>query len=98
MSSTSFTYSYVFMLESFDLSECDWTPTSSMLLPQILSIQIICILLKLSNVFSASLSVEDTETKVKSVLNDISLLPGTRRSRNDHPIVQVCMGTWNNFQ
>ena len=48
LSSRAFTYSYVFLFESFELSECDRTPTSSMLLPQILSIQIICILLKLS--------------------------------------------------
>ena len=47
LSSTAFTYSYVFLFESFDLSECDRTLTSSMLLPQILSIQIICIILKL---------------------------------------------------
>ena len=67
MSSTAFTYSYVFWFESFDLSECDRTLTPSMLLPQILSIQILCILLKLSNVFSASLSAEDTETTFKFV-------------------------------
>ena len=67
LSSTAFTYSYVFLLESFDLSECDRTPTSSMLPSQILSIQIICILLKLSNVFSVSLSVEDTATKIESI-------------------------------
>ena len=63
MSSTSFTYSYVFLFESFDLSECDRTLTPSMLLPLILSIQIICILLKLSIVFSESLSAEDIEIK-----------------------------------
>ena len=28
--------------------------------------------------------------------NAISLLPETRRSRNDHPTVQACVGTWNN--
>jgi len=58
--STAFTYSYVFSFESFELSECDRTLTSLCFLPQTLSIQIICILLKLSNVFSASLSAEDT--------------------------------------
>ena len=68
-SPTALTYSYIFLFESFGLSECDRTLTSSMLLPQILSIQIICILLKLSNVFSASLSAEDTETNIKSILN-----------------------------
>ena len=87
LSSTTFTYSYVSSFEYFGLSECDRTLTSSMLLPQILYIQIICILLKLSNVFSASLSAEDTETKIESVLNIIPLLPETRRSRNDHPTV-----------
>ena len=47
LSSTTFTYSYVFMLESFlDLSECDRTLTHSVLLSQTLSVQIICILLK----------------------------------------------------
>ena len=69
LSSTAFTYSYVLSFESFGLSECDRTLTSSMLLPQILSIQIICILLKPSNVFSASLSAEDTETTFTSVFN-----------------------------
>ena len=98
LSSTAFTYSYVFSFESFELSECDRTLTSSMLLPQILSIQIICILLKPSNVFSASLSAEDTETNIESVLNAQSLLPKIRRSRNDHATVQACVGTWNNFQ
>ena len=88
LSSTTFTYSYVFLLESVDLSECDQTLTSSMLLSQILSIQIICILLKLSKVFSASLSAEDIETKVESVLMQYPycLKPGevgttTRQSR-----------------
>ena len=68
LSSTSFTYSYDFMFESFDLSECDRTLTPSMLLPQILSIQIICIQLKPSIVFSESLSAEDKETKIEFVL------------------------------
>ena len=88
-SSTTFTYSYVFMFESFDLSECDRTLTPSMLLPQILSIQIICILLKLSIVFSESLSAEDTEIKIEYVLMlyPYCLKPGeagttTRRSRH----------------
>ena len=67
LSSTSFTYSYVFIVESFELSECDRTLISLCLLSQTLSVQIICILLKLSNVFSASLSAEDTETNIKSV-------------------------------
>ena len=69
LSSTSFTYSYVFIVESFELSECDRTLTSLCFLSQTLSLQIICILLKLSNVFSASLSAEDTETTIKSVFN-----------------------------
>ena len=64
LSSTTFTYSYVFSFESFELSECDRTLTSPCFLPQTLSIQIICILLKLSNVFSASLSAEDIETNI----------------------------------
>ena len=98
LSSTAFTYSYVFLFESFELNECDWTLTSLCFLPQILSIQIICILLKPSNVFSASLSAEDTETKIESVLKALSLLLDTRRSRNDHLTVQACVGTWNNFQ
>ena len=98
MSSTALTYSYDFMFESFDLSECDQTLTPSVILPQNLSIQIICILLKLSNVFSASLSAEDIETNIKSVLNVQLLLPETQRSRNDHPTVHACVGTWNNFQ
>ena len=68
LSSTAFTYSYVFLFESFDLSECDRTLTSLWFLSQILSIQIICILLKLSIVFSESLSAEDTETKIESIL------------------------------
>ena len=72
LSSTAFTYSYAFLFESFDLSECDRTLTPSMLLPQILSAQIICILLKLSIVFSESLSAEDTETKVEHVFNATS--------------------------
>ena len=54
MSSTTFTYSYVFTIESFELSECDRTLISLCFLSQTLSVQIICILLKLSNVFSAS--------------------------------------------
>ena len=66
LSSTSFTYSYVFKIGSFELSECDRTLTSLCFLPQTLSVQIICILLKLSNVFSASLSAEGTETNIKS--------------------------------
>ena len=53
----------------FELSECDRTLTSLCFLSQTLSLQIICILLKLSNVFSASLSAEDTETTIKSVFN-----------------------------
>ena len=67
LSSTAFTYSYVFLVESFELSECDRTLISLCFLSQTLSVQIICILLKLSNVFSASLSAEDTETNIKSV-------------------------------
>ena len=63
LSSTTFTYSYVFIVESFELSECDRTLISLCLLSQTLSVQIICIMLKLSNVFSTSLSAEDTETK-----------------------------------
>ena len=98
LSSTAFTYSYVFSFESFELSECDRTLTSLCFLPQTLSIQIICILLKLSNVFSASLSAEDTETNIKSVLNVQFLLPETRRSRNDHPTVQAGVGMWDNSQ
>ena len=74
LSSTAYTYSYVFSFESFELSECDRTLISLCLLSQTLSVQIICILLKLSNVFSASLSAEDTETNIKSYLNDSSLL------------------------
>ena len=66
LSSTAFTYSYVFLVESFELSECDRTLISLCFLSQTLSVQIICILLKLSNVFSASLSVEDIETNIKS--------------------------------
>ena len=54
LSSTAFTYSYVFLVESFELSECDRTLISLCFLSQTLSVQIICILLKLSNVFSAS--------------------------------------------
>ena len=54
LSSTAFTYSYVFIVESFELSECDRTLISLCFLSQTLSIQIICILLKLSNVFSVS--------------------------------------------
>ena len=69
LSSTTFTYSYVFLVESFELSECDRTLTSLCFLSQTLSLQIICILLKLSNVFSASLSAEDTETNLKSAFN-----------------------------
>ena len=69
LSFIAFTYSYVFIVESFELSECDRTLTSLCFLSQILSLQIICILLKLSNVFSASLSVEDTKTNLKSTFN-----------------------------
>ena len=57
------------LVESFELSECDRTLTSLCFLSQTLSLQIICILLKLSNVFSASLLAEDTETNIKSVFN-----------------------------
>ena len=64
--STTFTYSYVFLVESFELSECDRTLISLCLPSQTLSVQIICILLKLSNAFSASLSAEDTEINIKS--------------------------------
>ena len=42
------------LVESFELSECDRTLISLCFLSQTLSVQIICILLKLSNVFSAS--------------------------------------------
>ena len=56
------------LLESFELSECDRTLISLCFLSQTLFVQIICILLKLSNVFSASLSAEDTKTKVESIL------------------------------
>ena len=98
LSSTTFTYSYVFLVESFELSECDRTLISLCFLSQTLSVQIICILLKLSNVFSASLSAEDTETNIKSVLNDSSLLPEIRRSRNDHPTVRAGVGTWDNYE
>ena len=69
LSSTAFSYSYVFLVESFELSECDRTLISLCFLSQTLSLQVICILLKLSNVFSASLSAEDTETTIKSVFN-----------------------------
>ena len=69
LSSTAFTYSYVFKIGSFELSECDRTLISLCFLSQTLSVQIICILLKLSNVFSASLSAEDTETNIKSIFN-----------------------------
>ena len=55
-------------------------------------------LLKLSNVFSASLSAEDTETNIKSVLNDSSLLFEIRRSRNNHPTNLAGMGTWDNSE
>ena len=72
LSSTTFTYSYVFIVESFELSECDRTLISLCLLSQTLSVQIICILLKLSNVFSASLSAEDTEINIKFYLNESS--------------------------
>ena len=65
LSSTAFTYSYVFLVESFELSECDWTLTSLCFLSQTLSLQVICILLKLSNVFTVSLSAEDIETTIK---------------------------------
>src|SRR3954462_11235868 len=82
--------------ESFELSECDRTPIYLCFLSQTLSVQIICILLKLSNVFSASLSDEDTETNIKSVLNALSLLPEIRRSRNDHPTNLAGVGTWDN--
>ena len=69
LSSTAFTYSYVFLVKSFELSECDRTLISLCFLSQTLSLQVICILLKLSNVFSASLSAEDIETTIKSVFN-----------------------------
>ena len=51
LSSTAFTYSYVLTVEYFELSECDRTLISLCLLSQTLSVHIICILLKLSNVF-----------------------------------------------
>ena len=75
LSSTAFTYSYVFLFESFELSECDRTLTSPCFLPQTLSLQVICTLLKLSNVFTASLSEEDTETNFKTAFN---VFPSTR--------------------
>ena len=34
----------------------------------------------------------------KSAFNVVSLLPEYRRSRNDHPTIQACVRTWNNFQ
>ena len=98
LSTTAFTYSYVFLVESFELSECDRTLISLCFLSQTLSVQIICILLKLSNVFSASLSAEDTETNIKSVLNDSSLLFEIRRNRNDHPTNLAGMETWDNSE
>ena len=102
LSSTAFTYSYVFIVASFELSECDRTLTSLCFLSQILSLQIICILLKLSNVFSASLLAEDTETNIKSVFNAKSfhLKPGevgttTRQSRHAWDVEQppICCMT-----
>ena len=98
LSSTAFTYSYVFKIESFELSECDRTVISLCFLSQTLFVQIICILLKLSNVISASLSAEDTETNIKSVLNDSSLLFEIRRSRNNHLTNPAGMGTWDNSE
>ena len=92
LSSTTFTYSYVFLVESFELSECDRTPISLCFLSQILSVQIICILLKLSNVFSASLSAKDTKTTIKSVFNAHS----STWSRNDHPTIKACVGRGTN--
>ena len=95
LSSTSFTYNYVFLFESFELSECDRTLVPLCFLSQALSIQIICILLKLSNVFSASLSAEDTETNINSfsMPNHFHLKPGevgttTRQSRRAWDVAQ----------
>ena len=42
-------------------------------------------MLEPSNIFSASLSAEDTETNFKSIFNAQSFMPETWRSRNDHP-------------
>ena len=98
LSSTAFTYSYVFDCESFELSECDRTLISLCFLSQTLSVQIICILLKLSNVFSAFLSAEGTEINIKSVLNDSSLLFEILRSRNNHPTSLAGVGTWDNSE
>ena len=97
LSSTTFTYSYVFIVESFELSECDRTLTSLCFLSQTLSLQIICILLKLSNVFSASLSAEDTETNIKSAFNANSFTwnPEKWERPPDNPGVR---GTWNKPQ
>ena len=96
LSSTSFTYSFVFLRLLIEISECDRTLISLCFLSQTLSVQIICILLKLSNVFS--LSAEDTKTNIKSVLNDSSLLFEIRRSRNNHPTNLAGVGTWDNSE
>ena len=95
LSSTAFTYSYVFSLESFELSECDRTLTSLCFLSQTLSLQIICILLNLSNVFSASLLAEDTETNIKSAFNANSFTWNPEKW--ERPPDNLGMrGTWNN--
>ena len=64
LSSTTFTYSYVFTLESFDLSECDRTLTCSMLLPQLYLSKSYAFYWNLSIVFSESLSAEDNLTNI----------------------------------
>ena len=62
LSSTAFTYSYVFKIGSFELSECDRTLISLCCLSQTLSVQIICILLKTDlMVVSVSSANKDAE-------------------------------------
>ena len=91
LSSTAFTYSYVFSFEYFELSECDRTLTS------------LCFYLKLYLSKSYAFywncrmsSPRPCQQKIqRQTLSPFSMLipsPETRRSGNDHPIIQACVG------
>ena len=85
LSSTKFTYSYVFLFESFGLSECDRTLTSlcfylNSICPNHMHSIENC---RLSSLRPCQLkSIWQTFI---SVFNAISFLPESRRIQNDHP-------------
>ena len=99
LSSTTFTYSYVFILEFFwpkwmwsDPNPFCASTSNSIYLSHMHSVET-------CQMSSLSPCQQKTQRQTfKSVFNAISLLPEYRRSWNDHPTIQACVGTWNNFQ